>query len=210
MLLDTKKVIWYHFNVNSEKHIIEIVKNLTKNLDKNFPKDKHPEISKDVYENIIVLVSQVMIKIITDMDKLPVTERNSNEIFRQKALSDTELLGLVVFSGIFHIYVLQNLDEIDKTRISEDNTKIISTTFVLENLAENKENIEIISHGSKQISKMISHKDESLQKILSTLRLIVNDYITNKGKIGAKLKKMFPNYIKAFRFYFETITKMYD
>ena len=64
---------------------------------------------------------------------------------------------------------LQNLDEIDKSRVSDDNTRIISTTFVLENLAENKDNIKIISHGSKQISKMISHEDKNLKKILSTL-----------------------------------------
>tara|TARA_B100000575_G_scaffold77763_1_gene60885 strand:- start:560 stop:1150 length:591 start_codon:yes stop_codon:yes gene_type:complete len=196
--------------MNPEKNIIEIVKDLTKNLDKNFPTDKNPKISKDVYENIIVLISQVMISIISDMDKLPVTTRNSNKIFQQKALSDSQLLGLVVFSGIFHIYVLQNLDEIDKSRVSDDNTRIISTTFVLENLAENKDNIKIISHGSKQISKMISHEDKNLKKILSTLRVIVDDYIKNKGKIGSKLKKTFPNYVKAFRFYYETITSMYE
>ena len=196
--------------MNPEKNIIEIVKDLTKNLDKNFPTDKTPKISKDVYENIIVLISQVMISIISDMDKLPVTTRNSNKIFQKKALSDSQLLGLVVFSGIFHIYVLQNLDEIDKSRVSDDNTRIISTTFVLENLAENKDNIKIISHGSKQISKMISHEDKNLKKILSTLRVIVDDYIKNKGKIGSKLKKTFPNYVKAFRFYYETITSMYE
>ena len=39
---------------------------------------------------------------------------------------------------------------------------------------------------------------------------ILDDYIKNKGKIGSKLKKSFPNYIKAFRFYYETITKMYE
>ena len=196
--------------MNPQKNIIEIVKDLTKNLDKNFPTDKTPKISKDVYENIIVLISQVMISIISDMDKLPVTTRNSNKIFQKKALSDSQLLGLVVFSGIFHIYVLQNLDEIDKSRVSDDNTRIISTTFVLENLAENKDNIKIISHGSKQISKMISHEDKNLKKILSTLRVIVDDYIKNKGKIGSKLKKTFPNYVKAFRFYYETITSMYE
>ena len=196
--------------MNSEKNIVEIVKGLVKNLDKSFPDDKSPKISKDVYENIIILVSQVMISIISDMDKLPSTMRNSNKIFQQKALSDSQFLGLVVFSGIFHIYVLQNLDEIDKSRVSEDNTRIITTTFVLENLAKNKDNIEIISHGSKQISKMISHENKTLQKILSTLRAIVDDYIKNKGKIGSKLKKSFPNYVKAFRFYYETITKMYE
>ena len=196
--------------MNLENNIIEIVKDLKNNLDKSFPKDKAPEISQDVYENIIVLVSQVMISIISDMDKLPVTTRNSNKIFQQKALTDSQLLGLVVFSGIFHIYILQNLDEIDKSRVSDDSTRIISTTFVLENLAENTDNIKIISHGSKQISKMISHEDATLQKILSTLRVIVDDYIKNKGKIGSKLKKTFPNYIKAFRFYYETITKMYE
>ena len=116
-----------------------------------------------------------------------------NKIFQQKALTDSQLLGLVVFSGIFHIYILQNLDEIDKSRVSDDSTRIISTTFVLENLAENTDNIKIISHGSKQISKMISHEDATLQKILSTLRVIVDDYIKNKGKIGSKLKKTFPN-----------------
>ena len=187
-----------------------MLKDLTKNLDKNFPTDKTPKISKDVYENIIVLISQVMISIISDMDKLPVTTRNSNKIFQKKALSDSQLLGLVVFSGIFHIYVLQNLDEIDKSRVSDDNTRIISTTFVLENLAENKANIKIISLCSKQISKMISHEDKNLKKILSTLRVIVDDYIKNKGKIGSKLKKTFPNYVKAFRFYYETITSMYE
>ena len=196
--------------MDSEKNIVEIVKGLAKNLDKSFPDDKSPKISKDVYENIIILVSQVMISIISDMDKLPSTMRNSNKIFQQKALSDSQFLGLVVFSGIFHIYVLQNLDEIDKSRVSEDNTRIITTTFVLENLAKNKDNIEIISHGSKQISKMISHENKTLQKILSTLRAIVDDYIKNKGKIGSKLKKSFPNYVKAFRFYYETITKMYE
>lgn len=196
--------------MNLEKNIIEIVKNLTKNLDKSFPNDKNPKISKDVYENIIVLVSQVMISIISDMDKLPVTTRNSNKIFQQKALSDSQLLALVVFSGIFHIYVLQNLNEIDKSRVSDDNTRIITATFVLENLAENKDNIKIISHGSKQISKMISHEDKTLKKILTTLRVIVDGYIKNKGKIESKLKKTFPNYIKAFRFYYETITRMYE
>ena len=57
---------------------------------------------------------------------------------------------------------------------------------------------------------MISHENKTLQKILSTLRAIVDDYIKNKGKIGSKLKKSFPNYVKAFRFYYETITKMYE
>ena len=193
-----------------DKNIIKLVKNLTSNLDKNFSKKTNPKISNDVYENIIILVSQVMIKIISDMDKLPVTIRNSNKIFQQKALSDSQFLGTVVFCGIFHIYVLQNLDEIDKSRISEDSTRIISAIFVLENLAKDKNNIKIISHGSKQISKMISHEDKTLKKILDTLRVIVDEYLKNKGKIGSKLKKSFPNYIKAFRFYYEIITSMYE
>jgi len=57
---------------------------------------------------------------------------------------------------------------------------------------------------------MISHENKTLQKILSTLRAIVDEYIKNKGKMGPKLKKSFPNYFKAFRFYYETITKMYE
>ena len=150
-----------------------------------------------------------------DMDKLPVTERNKNETLRQKALSDSQLLGLVVFSGIFYIYVLQNLKDIDKTRAREDNTKIISTIFFFEKLDKNSElansvTIKIISGGLKLISKMISHKDKALRKILTTLRICVDDYIKNKGIIGSKLKENFPNYIKVFRFYYETITKMYE
>ena len=57
---------------------------------------------------------------------------------------------------------------------------------------------------------MISHEDKTLKKILDTLRVVVDDYLKNKGKIGSKLKKSFPNYIKAFRFYYETITSMYE
>ena len=114
-----------------------------------------------------------------------------------------------------YIYVLQNLKDIDKTRAREDNTKIISTIFFFEKLDKNSElansvTIKIISGGLKLISKMISHKDKALRKILTTLRICVDDYIKNKGIIGSKLKENFPNYIKVFRFYYETITKMYE
>ena len=57
---------------------------------------------------------------------------------------------------------------------------------------------------------MISHEDKTLKKILNTLRAIIDEFLENKGKISSKLKKSFPNYIKAFRFYYETITSMYE
>ena len=117
---------------------------------------------------------------------------------------------MVVFVGLFHIFSLQNLKKIEKSRVSEDNTRIIGAIFFLENLTKNKDNIKIISHGTKQISKMTSHEDKTLRKILDTFRAIVDDYIKNKGVITSKLKGTFPSFLKAFRFYFETITKMYE
>ena len=203
--------------MNLEKNIIEIVKRENKNLDKslkdldlNFSSKYQSKLSNNIYENIISMIVGIMIKIIIDMDKFPVTKRIDNKLFQEKALTDSQLVGLVVFVGLFHIFALQNLKKINKSRISEDNTKLIAAIFFLEDLTKNKDNITIISHGTKQISKMTSHEDKMLRKILDTFRVIVDDYIKNKGVITSKLKSTFPSFVKAFRFYFDTITKMYE
>ena len=121
------------------------------------------------------------IKMITDMDLMPVTSRVENKTFREKALSDSQVVGIIVFVGIFQIYTVQNLKEIDKARFAEDNIKIINTLFTLEDLTKNKETIKIISHGTQQPGKMFGNEDKKLKKILDTFRIIVDDYIRNKG-----------------------------
>ena len=109
------------FLMNAEKNILEIVKKNNKILDKNFPVDLKTPLTKNIYENINTMIVSASIQMISDMDLLPVTSRIENEIFRKKALSDSQLVGIIVFVGIFHIYAVQNLEEIDKSRFSEDN-----------------------------------------------------------------------------------------
>jgi len=150
------------------------------------------------------------IKMITDMGLTPVTSRVENKVFRQQALSDSQVVGITAFIGIFQIYVIQNLKEFDKTRFSDDNIKMINTLFVFEDLTKDKETIKIISHGTNQPGKMFGSDDKTLKKILDTFRSVVDDFIRNKGVISPKLKKTFPSYTKAFRFYYETFTKMYE
>ena len=113
-----------------EKNILEIVRENSKTLDKSFPAEfKTPE-TENIYDNINNMIVTVSIQMLSDIDLLPVTKRVQNKIFKKKALSDSQLLGLIVFVGIFHIYAVQNLDEIDKSRFSDDNMAIINALFV--------------------------------------------------------------------------------
>ena len=196
--------------MNAEKNILEIVKESNKILDKSFPVDLKSSKTKNIYDNIITMIINECIKMITDMGLTPVTSRVENKVFRQQALSDSQVVGITVFVGIFQIYVTQNLKEFDEARFSEDNIKIIKTLFVLEDLTKNKETIKIIAHGTQQPGKMFGNKDKTLKKLLDTFRIIVDDFIRNKGVVGSDLKKTFPSYTKAFRFYYETFTKMYE
>jgi len=196
--------------MNAEKNILEIVKKSNKILDKSFPVDLKSSKTKNIYDNIITMIISECIKMITDMGLTPVTSRVENKVFRQQALSDSQVVGITVFIGIFQIYVTQNLKEFDKTRFADDNIKIIKTLFVLEDLTKNKETIKIIAHGTQQPGKMFGSEDKTLKKILDTFRSVVDDFIRNKGVVGSKLKKTFPSYTKAFRFYYETFTKMYE
>ena len=97
-----------------EKNILEIVNENSKILDKNFPAEFQTPDTKNIYDNINNMIVMVSIQMLSDIDLLPVTKRVQNKIFKEKALSDSQLLGLIVFVGIFHIYAVQNLDEIDK------------------------------------------------------------------------------------------------
>ena len=119
------------FLMSAEKNILEIVKKNNIILDKNFPVDLKTPLTKNIYENINTMIVSASIQMISDMDLLPVTSRIENEIFKKKALSDSQLVGIIVFVGIFHIYAVQNLEEIDKSRFSEDNLSIIKALFVL-------------------------------------------------------------------------------
>ena len=87
---------------------------------------------------------------------------------------------------------------------------MINTLFVLQDLTKDKETIKIISHGTNQPGKMFGSDDKTLKKILDTFRSVVDDFIRNKGVVNSNLKKTFPSYSKAFRFYYETFTKMYE
>jgi len=196
--------------MNAEKNILEIVKKNNEILDKSFPVDLKSSKTKNIYDNIIDMIVSESIKMIIDMGLIPVTSRVENKVFRQRALSDSQVVGIIVFVGIFQIYAVQNLKKIDKARFAEDNIKIINALFVSEDLTKNKETIKIISHGTQQPGKMFGNKDKTLKKILDTFRIIVDDYIRNKGVPSSHLKKTFPSYTKAFRFYYETFTKMYE
>ena len=196
--------------MNAEKNILEIVKESNKILDKSFPVDLKSSKTENIYDNIITMIVSECIKMITDMGLTPVTSRVENKVFRQQALSDSQVVGITVFIGIFQIYVTQNLKEFDKTRFSDDNIKMIKTLFVLEDLTKNKETIKIISHGTKQPGIMFGNEDKNLIKILDTFRVIVDDFIRNKGVVSSELKKTFPSYTKAFRFYYETFSAMYE
>ena len=112
--------------MNAEKNILEIVKENNKILDKSFPVDLKSSKTKNIYDNIITMIVSECIKMITDMGLMPVTSRVENKVFREQALSDSQVVGITVFIGIFQIYVTQNLKEFDKTRFSDDNIKMIS------------------------------------------------------------------------------------
>ena len=58
-----------------------------------------------------------------------------------------------------------------------------------------KTTIELISHGLNQISKMVSHEDKTLRKILTTFQTVVNDYIKNTIKNNKVCT--YPAYIKS-------------
>jgi len=203
--------------MDAKKNIIEIVRNEDrkdfKELDKILPKKFKSEKSSNIHENIILMITSIAIKAISDLDKLPITPRyKKSDVIKSsgKNLTDSEIIGLTVFIGLLHIYAYQNLKKADRddSRFSNDNTKIVAAVFFMEDIATDKTTIELISHGLGQISKMVSHEDKTLRKILTTFQTVVNDYIKNKGKLGSQ-KKDLKSFGHLFKSYLKTIMEMY-
>ena len=203
--------------MDAKKNIIEIVRNEDredfKELDKILPKKFKSKKSNNIHENIILMITSIAIQAIDDLDKLPITPRyKKSDVIKssRKNLTDSEIIALTVFIGLLHIYAYQNLKEADRddSRLSNDNIKIIAAIFFMEDIATDKTTIELISHGLGQISKMVSHEDKTLRKILTTFQTVVNDYIKNKGKLGSQ-KKDLKSFGHLFKSYLKTIMEMY-
>ena len=203
--------------MDAKKNIIEIVRNEDredfKEFDKILPKKFKSKKSNNIHENIILMITSIAIQAIDDLDKLPITPRyKKSDVIKssRKNLTDSEIIALTVFIGLLHIYAYQNLKEADRddSRLSNDNIKIIAAIFFMEDIATDKTTIELISHGLGQISKMVSHEDKTLRKILTTFQTVVNDYIKNKGKLGSQ-KKDLKSFGHLFKSYLKTIMEMY-
>ena len=203
--------------MDAKKNIIEIVRNEDredfKELDKILPKKFKSKKSNNIHENIILMITSIAIQAIDDLDKLPITPRyKKSDVIKssRKNLTDSEIIALTVFIGLLHIYAYQNLKEADRddSRLSNDNIKIIAAIFFMEDIATDKTTIELISHGLGQISKMVSHEDKTLRKILTTFQTVVNDYIKTKGKLGSP-KKDLKSFRHLFKSFLKTIIGMY-
>tara|TARA_B100002003_G_scaffold181405_1_gene169480 strand:- start:50 stop:661 length:612 start_codon:yes stop_codon:yes gene_type:complete len=203
--------------MDAKKNIIEIVRNEDredfKELDKILPKKFKSKKSNNIHENIILMITSIAIQAIDDLDKLPITPRyKKSDVIKssRKNLTDSEIIALTVFIGLLHIYAYQNLKEADRddSRLSNDNIKIIAAIFFMEDIATDKTTIELISHGLGQISKMVSHEDKTLRKILTTFQTVVNDYIKTKGKLGLP-KKDLKSFRHLFKSFLKTIMGMY-
>lgn len=164
----------------------------------------------DVYENIIRIAVVIGIEVISEAGKIPVTFRNENKTYQSKAISDSQILGLLTFVGLLQIFMLQNLKDLDKSRIAKDNLRVIKGIFFLEDLTKSKENMDLIDLGTKQPGVMIKHEDKDLKKIISSLKLITYKYLDNEGEIHKELKQQFPSYKKLFHFYFNTFSRMFE
>jgi len=203
--------------MDAKKNIIEIVRNEDredfKEFDKILPKKFKSKKSNNIHENIILMITSIAIQAIDDLDKLPITPRyKKSDVIKssRKNLTDSEIIALTVFIGLLHIYAYQNLKEADRddSRLSNDNIKIIAAIFFMEDIATDKTTIELISHGLGQISKMVSHEDKTLRKILTTFQTVVNDYIKTKGKLGLP-KKDLKSFRHLFKSFLKTIMGMY-